>query len=367
MIELDRHIEILLLSNDCVIVPCLGGFVASHVSARYDENDNMFIPPLRTLGFNAKLNVNDSLLVQSYAETYDISYPEAYTRIENEVNELKQHLANNGSFMLNGIGTLYMNKEGNIEFTPCEAGILTPDLYSLSSFEMKKSIKDAPEQGRKKKKAATIPLSSPLGNTGMPLTYVDANETATDKTDIDERRIQIRVSAIRNFVAAVIAVILFLALGTPVNEGNSAMQTSNIDNGIIQKLVNDGYNNIKNAKSIKLEAKKEVSKDTDSIKKKEVKALTQKEATTDGSQAATEEKDYYCLVLASRVTKNNADEFTRSLSKQGLKHAKTLVEKNRSVKVVYGHYDTENEALEMLNNLRGNKYFNEAWVYQVRN
>ena len=113
MIELDRHIEILLLSNDCVIVPCLGGFVASHVSARYDDNDNMFIPPLRTLGFNAKLNVNDSLLVQSYAETYDISYPEAYTRIENEVNELKQHLANNGSFMLNGIGTLYMNKEGN--------------------------------------------------------------------------------------------------------------------------------------------------------------------------------------------------------------------------------------------------------------
>ena len=34
VIELDRHIEILLLKSDCVIVPGLGGVVASHVAAR---------------------------------------------------------------------------------------------------------------------------------------------------------------------------------------------------------------------------------------------------------------------------------------------------------------------------------------------
>ena len=52
MIELDRHIEILLLSNDCVIVPGLGGFMTHHVDARYDADDQMFLPPLRTLGFS---------------------------------------------------------------------------------------------------------------------------------------------------------------------------------------------------------------------------------------------------------------------------------------------------------------------------
>lgn len=40
--ELKRHIEILLLSNDCVIVPEFGGFMAHHVDARYDGRDNMF-------------------------------------------------------------------------------------------------------------------------------------------------------------------------------------------------------------------------------------------------------------------------------------------------------------------------------------
>lgn len=367
MIELDRHIEILLLSNDCVIVPCLGGFVASHVPARYDKNDSMFIPPLRTLGFNAKLNINDSLLVQSYTEIYDISYPEACSRIENEVNELKQHLSNKGSYRLNGIGTLYLNKEGNMEFTPCEAGILTPDLYSLSSFEMKKNAKDSLEQGKKKRKAASIPLSSPLSNTCIPSAYGNTNKNITTRNDNDDRRIQIRISAIRNFVAAVIAVIFFLALGTPVNEDNTVIKTSNIDNGIIQKLINDGYNNIKKPKSVKLETKKTVNKDTDSSKSQNAKTLTAKNTTIENHKTSSERKDYYCIVLASRVTKRNADAFTKNLGRQGLGLVKTLVEKNRSVKVIYGHYETENEAYKMLNKLRGNKYFNEAWVYQVRN
>ena len=98
MIELERHIEILLLNNDCVIVPELGGFMAHHIDARYDEEEDMFLPPLRTLGFNPQLNINDSLLAQSYVEAYDISYPEALRRIEDEVNELKQHLENEGSY-----------------------------------------------------------------------------------------------------------------------------------------------------------------------------------------------------------------------------------------------------------------------------
>ena len=80
VIELERHIEILLLSNDCVIVPNLGGFMAHHVDARYDERDYTFLPPLRTLGFNPKLRLNDSLLALSYVDAYDISYPDALAR-----------------------------------------------------------------------------------------------------------------------------------------------------------------------------------------------------------------------------------------------------------------------------------------------
>ena len=136
MTKLERHIEILLLKNDCVIVPGLGGFVAHHIKARYDEQDGMFLPPYRTLGFNAQLTMNDSLLVQSYVDAYDLSYPEALSQIEEEVAELYHTLENEGCVELNGLGKLYTNAERKLQFEPFESGILTPNYYGLSSFEL---------------------------------------------------------------------------------------------------------------------------------------------------------------------------------------------------------------------------------------
>ena len=89
MKDLAKHIEVLLLENDCVIVPELGGFVAHYVSAKYDERDGLFLPPMRTIGFNPQLTINDSLLAQSYAKVYRISMTEAAERIEKTVQCIK--------------------------------------------------------------------------------------------------------------------------------------------------------------------------------------------------------------------------------------------------------------------------------------
>ena len=63
MIELARHIEILLLENDCVIIPDFGGFIAHYQPARYIKEENLYLPPVRTIGFNPQLTINDGLLV----------------------------------------------------------------------------------------------------------------------------------------------------------------------------------------------------------------------------------------------------------------------------------------------------------------
>ena len=55
MIELSQHIETLLLENDCVIVPRLGGFVAHYQPATYVEEEQLFLPPVRIVGFNPQL------------------------------------------------------------------------------------------------------------------------------------------------------------------------------------------------------------------------------------------------------------------------------------------------------------------------
>ena len=95
MIELAQHIEVLLLENDCVIVPGFGGFVAYYTPAMRVEG-NTFLPPTRTIGFNSQLKLNDGLLVQSYMAVYDTNFSDATKIVEEEVGVIDVLVNNAG-------------------------------------------------------------------------------------------------------------------------------------------------------------------------------------------------------------------------------------------------------------------------------
>lgn len=346
--NLERHIEILLLWNDCVIIPELGGFTTSHIPARLDD-DNMFIPPLRTLGFNPKLNVNDSLLVQSYSETYDISYPEALKKINDEVSEIKQHIENNGEFVLNDIGTLYRTETGGIGFTPCEAGVLTPSLYGLSSFEMERLYSEATTNEQKSK---TQTQTSTNNNDVVSVGQNNDNETFD--SEFEEKTINIKLSVINNIAATVIAIIGFFLFTSPISNSNNQIQLSKIDAGIVSRLVNGNNDKqvVKQAsRTLELKAEtKQVAKENNTIKE---------------SKDKVQNTSYYCLVLASQVTNKNAKIYSERLVAKGYDETRVLDEPNKSTKVIYGCYPTEAEAYNALNELHKNDAFKEAWVYKV--
>lgn len=362
MIELERHIEILLLRNDCVIVPGLGGFIASHIPATYDERDCLFLPPQRTLGFNPKLNINDSLLVQSYTEAYDISYPDAQNRISEEVNELKQIIYNEGSYELCDIGTLYLNNDGNLEFKPCEAGILTPDLYSLSSFEMKREEDDSniskendvchENRANSDRTTATVTFST------SPLSYrIKENDVLEEKfNESSNNTPSTKIKLFKSVLAVFIAIITFFAWSSPINNNNTIIQMGNMDNGIIHNLIKNSYNNITKEN---IQLKKESKADINS------KNISNKSVQAPEELKSVKQDKYFCIVLASRVTKKNADAFVTKLTTKGYE-ASTLIEGNKSIKVVYGKYKTRNDAYNALNDLRGNEFFYDAWVYQIK-
>ena len=55
MNELSRCIVCLLADNDCVILPGIGGFIASYEPARYDIANKTFASPKRIIGFNSAI------------------------------------------------------------------------------------------------------------------------------------------------------------------------------------------------------------------------------------------------------------------------------------------------------------------------
>jgi septal ring-binding cell division protein DamX len=361
VIELQKHIEILLLNNDCVIVPDFGGFVAHHVDARYDESDGTFLPPLRTIGFNPQLKINDSFLVQSYVEAYDISYPEALCRIENEVGELKQLLADKGKYELSNIGILYLNEEGKCTFEPCEAGLLTPTLYGLSGFDMElltreqlEAITESTGIIQKNTLPPTVPANSQkTENARLRIaTISDAQPEKKNKT------INIKVSFLRNVAAACIAVIAFLFCSIPLGSNkDSRILKSNMEIGLLTKIM---PKDITNGAILHIDKKKIIA--------------LQNYAKKGGisSSAATKAKNwsdpdpYYCIVLASRVTLANATYYVKQLQKKGYDEARVYSHKGLSNKVIYGKYTTEQEAYHALNHFSSRKAFSDGWVLKVK-
>ena len=115
MIELAKHIEYLLLENDCVVIPSLGGFIAHYQPAHYEESEGIFLPPIRSIGFNPQLTMNDGLLVQSYMQAYHTDFPDATRKIEEVVEKMKDHLYAEGFFEIHNLGMLRYNIYGSIE------------------------------------------------------------------------------------------------------------------------------------------------------------------------------------------------------------------------------------------------------------
>ena len=342
MIEIDRHIEILLLKNDCVIVPGLGGFMTHHIEARYDADDQMFLPPLRTLGFNPQLTMNDSLLVQSYIEAYDISYPEALRRIESEVDELKQHIGIAGSYELNDIGELAVNEEGKFVFTPCEAGILTPELYGLSNFEMK-TIEEVVPVAEEKAEEIETPVPALGGLT-------------TDEENDSERALVIKMSWIRNTVAVAAAVLAFFLMTTPVSNSDSLqMNIGGLNNPLLVSKPNKP--------AAKPDTAIKIAPDT-TITPKAVAEVVEEKKDSVVAQPKVQKTDY-CLVLASYVTQKNAQAFVDELHKRGFTEAEVFI-RNNVTRVVCGHFDSMNAAYNRLNRVRDNKGFEEAWVLKLK-
>jgi cell division septation protein DedD len=68
-------------------------------------------------------------------------------------------------------------------------------------------------------------------------------------------------------------------------------------------------------------------------------------------------------VLASQVTKQNAEDFISRLAKRGYVGAEIYVH-NNITRVVYGHFDNQADAYKRLQKVSKEKELEEAWVYK---
>ena len=136
MEKLSRHIEKLLVQHDYVVVPGFGGFVIQQQSAEILVDK--IKAPRSTVGFNPLMLHNDGLLIIEVSRYEKITYRQAITFVQNEVENLRLRLNSDetvplgriGHLQIDGLGNILFFPENNIEFLPQNLGLndlfLTP-------------------------------------------------------------------------------------------------------------------------------------------------------------------------------------------------------------------------------------------------
>ena len=371
MIELAKHIEVLLLENDCVIVPGLGGFIAHKRQAAYSIQKGEFMPPLRTIGFNPQLIMNDGLLVQSYMQAFNTDFPDATRRIEKTVAELKDQLYQQGQVTLNNVGTIYYNMNGGYAFEPAAASYFTPSLYGLESF--------------------TLPQLQPLTVSSSPKQLLPKVNEQTGKS---KKHFSLRHFT-RNIVAIATAVCLFFVLSVPVE--NTYMDDANyaslgsismfdaIRNQSVATSIQTTPHTVVAQKAVKKQTgEKRVRNNVNTLKPVVVKtekiaaapaaktavaktatAKTETKAAKSSKQVSTQpaaSKKTAYIIVASLPTSDDAQRELKKFQQKGYKNCQVL-ESNGRFRIALDSYATSGEAYQKVQTLRKQEEFKSAWVF----
>jgi len=110
------HIERLLMTNDCVIIPEFGGFVLHPCPADYQPEVHKFCPPEKGIVFNPTLKHYDRLIPESYIQMYDMTFEEAHISMRNDVEELLQILEKERFVYFEKTGFLRKDDDGKLFF-----------------------------------------------------------------------------------------------------------------------------------------------------------------------------------------------------------------------------------------------------------
>jgi hypothetical protein len=117
-----------------VIVPGLGGFIKAYRPAQTLHSTHEFRPPSGTVAFNAGLSGNDGQLANYIASVECISYREALYEIRLWVEKSFDSLKTGEKVILDGIGDIFENASGKLEFRPSLQLNFNTDSFGLPVF-----------------------------------------------------------------------------------------------------------------------------------------------------------------------------------------------------------------------------------------
>ena len=307
MNEIALHIEFLLHSHDCVIVPDLGGFVINTTGVERSGLWGLNAPKLELL-FNSKLSYNDGLLAESLMKTNHLSFDDAMKKIGDACEELKKKLANSGTVSWDNLGVFKADSQNNIIFIPNKE-FVRPHFLGLTNARFKPAVLKASATSNKEE---AIPVSSIIK-------YVST--------------------------AIAAAVVLFVIVLSYNSSTSSSQYAEIVSKPLIFK--NKDATNLANT-----HLSTSVAVNNEAPTSKDVSEITQSEAPS---------TKYYVIVGVYEI-RESAEKIISRLKQQGFESA-SMIERPRRLDVYSAAFSSIDEAQSYLQNLHAdNPEYSDAWI-----
>lgn len=144
--QLEALIADLLFTNDCVVLPGFGGFVAKYKGAALNETIHAVYPPQKTIGFNPQIHTNDGLLISAYCSVMNLTYNDAKNEVEKWVNQQHLMLQRGEKLVWNQLGVLFQDRTGKLQFIPDGKMNFSIDSFGLQRIQLTPVVREVKQE-----------------------------------------------------------------------------------------------------------------------------------------------------------------------------------------------------------------------------
>ncbi len=357
MSAIDEHICELLYEHDCVIVPSLGGFLASNVQAKLNTAQHSILPPRRKIAFNIYLRQNDGLLANHLVEYERISYSEAINKIDEYVQDCFGKLDKHRKVIVERVGTIYYDKERHLLFEPFRQTQFRKDSFGLSSIQFlpvkRDDTGDRIEQQRKE-----LMQSRPSVKSGRSFP--------------SGKKINYKTLGLIAIAGTLLWFSFNLFLLKPEGGFLGSLNPFTIDTTVPENSVPAPVENkaeeilpeTQNTETVFVASTEPVKPEPESIEPLKVEdqafALNETKKITAPEPVTINSNEHFHVVAGAFKIPENADAFMKTLQSKGFSNTH-IIRKGLLNYVSYGSFSDRASALAMLDSLRRQK--TEGWIW----
>jgi cell division septation protein DedD len=347
MNTVNQYLCDLLYDHDCVIVPRLGGFLASYTGARLHPVHHTLEPPSRRVAFNVFLRQNDGLLASRVSQSEGITYSEALQLIEKWVTSCHKELSDGKKYLIEDIGLLYYDREQNIQFDPLTAVNYLRESFGLGPVRFLPVTAD--DQQKKTKHLDLISI--------RPSVKAASQNRSNRKSQLKKFAGGLMVAAAIVWMG--LNAYLVLRNDHPVTATRTGSE--NINEAKVAQPDADAKVSIESTASI-LSVPVNVDTHRQEVQPAEPVAMNEEIKSVEPETqpvVAGNKSNYYVIAGAFRIS-SNAEGLVTDLQSKGFAQAQVVSANHPLTLVCYKGFASRQEALSMLDSLR--KDGREGWI-----